>query len=136
MTQRKRELGEFNGVELKNGWKVLEALTDAKHASVAYYKEFWLKPAEKVRRKVIITAGEWNPRTSDQPNRFFVRGSNFTSDYSLFKYIKLESTEKKVMEIMEKTDKKFDALYKEWIEKYEFNPNRPEPENYEEPIWY
>lgn len=133
---KKREIGDFPGITTSNGWEVLEVLTTAKNTQRAFYKEFWTLPGNKIRNKVIITVGEWNPKLSDQPNRFFVKGSNFSSEYHLFKYIKLESAEKKVMDMMEATDKKYDQLYSEWTDKYNFDPNKPEPENYVEPVWY
>lgn len=133
---RKREIGDFSEVICKNGWSVLETESHLHRSTVSYYKDFWIRPGDKILTKVIVVAGEWNPKTSDQPNRFFVRGTTHTSDYHLFKYIKLESTENKVMEIMEKTDKKFELLYDEWISKYDFNPNKEPLKNYEEPVWY
>jgi hypothetical protein len=136
--KKQRSMGEFPGVKLDNGWGILE--TEYRDAiSISYSKKFWAFPADKKPSNIMIMCGEWRPE-AEQKNKFYVRGSIFTSDYTLFKYMKLESAELKVMEIMERTDKRFEKLYKEWISKYNFDPNKSyieiESEEDEQPLWH
>lgn len=127
-------IGETTKIHLPEGWNFLESEFSAKLETMSFYKWFWAQPGDLKPSRVIVVTGEWNPR-AEMSNRYFVRGSRHTTQENLFKFMKFDAVENKVLEIMNETDEKFVKLYKDWKDKYNFNEFKTPVYAEDEPIW-